>query len=120
MYGVNQLAVSCKAEHIKSVEDLLIDLKKKASTVPKGEWIRAWGFNETAVKEKRYPTIAELDAISTDHPIIVTRTCSHISVVNSRALAIARIDENSENPTGGSLKRIGQGGLQANLLKQQI
>ncbi len=81
LYGVNQLAVSCKAEHIKSVEDLLIDLKKKASTIPKGEWIRAWGFNETAVKEKRYPTKAELDAISTDHPIIVNRTCSHISVV---------------------------------------
>ena len=105
LYGVNQLAVSCKAEHIESVKDLLIDLKKKASTIPKGEWIRAWGFNETAMKEKRYPTIAELDAISTDHPIMVTRTCSHISVVNSRALELARIDENSENPKGGIIEK---------------
>ena len=32
-------------------------LKEKGGLeTPKGEWIRAWGFNETAVKEKRYPT----------------------------------------------------------------
>ena len=53
------------------MEALLDDLKKKALETPKGEWIRAWGFNETAVKEKRYPTIAELDAISVEHPIII-------------------------------------------------
>ena len=53
LYGENQLAVSCKAEHIDSIEDLLDDLKKKALETPKGEWIRAWGFNETAMKEKR-------------------------------------------------------------------
>ncbi|MFE4239629.1 amidohydrolase [Peribacillus butanolivorans] len=105
LYGVNQLAVSCKDEHIKSIEDLLNDLKEKASTIPKGEWIRAWGFNETVVKEKRYPTIAELDAISVEHPIIVSRTCSHISVVNSKALEIAEINENSENPTGGIIEK---------------
>ncbi|MFF2290265.1 amidohydrolase [Peribacillus butanolivorans] len=105
LYGVNQLAVSCKDEHIKSIEDLLNDLKEKASTIPKGEWIRAWGFNETVVKEKRYPTIAELDAISVEHPIIVSRTCSHISVVNSKVLEIAKINENSENPTGGIIEK---------------
>ncbi|KQU21454.1 amidohydrolase [Bacillus sp. Leaf13] len=105
LYGVNQLAVSCKDEHIKSIEDLLNDLKEKASTIPKGEWIRAWGFNETVVKEKRYPTIAELDAISVEHPIIVSRTCSHISVVNSKALEIDKINENSENPTGGIIEK---------------
>ncbi|WMX53316.1 amidohydrolase [Peribacillus sp. R9-11] len=105
LYGVNQLAVSCKDEHIKSIEDLLNDLKEKASTIPKGEWIRAWGFNETVVKEKRYPTIAELDTISVEHPIIVSRTCSHISVVNSKALEIAKINEKSENPTGGIIEK---------------
>ena len=105
LYGVNQLAVSCKDEHIKSIEDLLNDMKAKASTIPKGEWIRAWGFNETVVKEKRYPTIAELDAISVEHPIIVSRTCSHISVVNSKALEIAKINENSENPKGGIIEK---------------
>ncbi|MGG4267527.1 amidohydrolase [Peribacillus simplex] len=117
LYGVNQLAVSCKAEHIESVKDLLIDLKKKASTIPTGQWIRAWGFNETAMKEKRYPTIAELDAISTDHPIMVTRTCSHICVVNSRALELARIDESSENPKGGIIEKDKEGKITGKLIE---
>ncbi|CAH0159441.1 N-substituted formamide deformylase [Peribacillus sp. Bi96] len=117
LYGVNQLAVSCKAGHIESVEDLLNDLKEKASVIPKGEWIRAWGFNETAVKEKRYPTISELDAISTDHPIMVTRTCSHISVVNRRAMEFAGLDENSENPAGGIIEKDKEGRITGKLIE---
>lgn len=116
-YGVNQLAVSCKAEHIDSIEALLADLKKKALETPKGEWIRAWGFNETAVKEKRYPTIAELDAISIEHPIIVTRTCSHISVVNSKAFEIAQINENTPDPNGGVIEKNQAGKLTGRLIE---
>lgn len=117
LYGVNQLAVSCKAEHIKSVADLLDDLKKQAATIPNGEWIRAWGFNETAVKEKRYPTIAELDAISENHPIMITRTCSHISVVNRKALQIAGIDESTVNPPGGIIEKDEGGAITGKLIE---
>ncbi|MES9740262.1 amidohydrolase [Peribacillus frigoritolerans] len=116
-YGVNQLAVSCKAENIDSIEDLLDDLKKKALETPKGEWIRAWGFNETAVKEKRYPTIAELDEISVEHPIIVSRTCNHISVVNSKALEIAQINENTPDPNGGVIEKNQTGRLTGKLIE---
>lgn len=117
LYGVNQLAVSCKAEHIHSVEDVLNDLRNKALETPKGEWIRAWGFNETAVKEKRYPTIDELDAISVEHPIIVSRTCGHISVVNHKALKLAQINDNTEDPIGGIIERDERGRLTGRLIE---
>jgi predicted amidohydrolase YtcJ len=117
LYGVFQLGVSCKAPHIDSVAAVLDALKKKALETPKGEWIRAWGFNETAVKEKRYPTIAELDAISTDHPIIVSRTCGHISVVNSKALEMAKIDENTPDPKGGVIEKDQAGRLTGRLIE---
>lgn len=116
-YGVNQLAVSCKAEHIGSIDALLGDLKKKTLETPKGEWIRAWGFNETAVKEKRYPTINELDEISVEHPIIVSRTCGHISVVNSKALEIAQINENTPDPNGGIIEKNQAGRLTGKLIE---
>lgn len=116
-YGINQLAVSCKAEHIDSIEALLDDLKKKALETPKGEWIRAWGFNETAMKEKRYPTIDELDEISVEHPIIVSRTCGHISVVNSKALEIAQINKDTPNPNGGVFEKNQAGMLTGKLIE---
>lgn len=60
LYGVFQLNISCKESHIDSVAALLNELKIKSLETPKGEWIRAWGFNETTIKEMRYPTIANI------------------------------------------------------------
>jgi predicted amidohydrolase YtcJ len=107
--GTNQLGVSCKEPHIQSIEDILADLKTKAEQTPKGHWIRAWGFNETKISEQRYPTRWELDEISTEHPIMVVRTCSHISVVNSKALELAAIDEHTMDPEGGKIVRDDKG-----------
>jgi predicted amidohydrolase YtcJ len=117
MYGVNQQAVNCKAAHIHSVEDVLADLRKKAKETPKGMWVRAWGFNETKVKEKRYPTKEELDRISTEHPIIIVRTCGHISVVNSKALEIAKIDQHTPDPEGGFIERDSKGNATGRLVE---
>ncbi|MDM5212977.1 amidohydrolase [Peribacillus sp. NJ4] len=117
LYGVFQLNISCKESHIDSVAALLNELKKKSLETPKGEWIRAWGFNETTVKEKRYPTIAELDAISTDHPIIITRTCGHICIVNTAALEKAGFDEKTPNPQGGVIEKNEKGELTGKLFE---
>ncbi|MEK4229099.1 amidohydrolase [Solibacillus sp. FSL H8-0538] len=116
-YGLNQLAINCKAEHIDSIEILLDVLKKKSLETPKGEWIRAVGFNETVVKEMRYPTIAELDAISVEHPIMISRTCNHISVLNSKGLELAQINENTPDPAGGIIERDLEGRLTGRLIE---
>ncbi|MBM7645595.1 putative amidohydrolase YtcJ [Scopulibacillus daqui] len=117
MYGVNQLGVNCKSQHIESIEDIFAELRNQAEHKPKGEWIRASGFNEMAVKEKRYPTIAELDAISTDHPIIIARTCGHISIANTKALELAGIDEKTPDPKGGMIHRGHNGQLTGRLIE---
>lgn len=117
MYGVNQQAVNCKADHIQSIGDILADLREKAKEIPKGGWIRAWGFNETKIKEKRYPTKEELDRISSEHPIIIVRTCGHISVVNSKALEIAKIDRTAPNPEGGFIERDARGNTTGRLVE---
>ncbi|MGE5702859.1 MAG: amidohydrolase [Clostridia bacterium] len=109
LMAANTLGVNCKAPHIQSLHHILEDLQTKAQQAPKGDWIRAWGFNETKVVEKRYPTRWELDAISIDHPIIVVRTCSHISAVNSKALELAGIDANTPDPPGGKIERDANG-----------
>ncbi|MBM7587406.1 putative amidohydrolase YtcJ [Bacillus pakistanensis] len=109
MYGTNQLAVSCKDPENNSISKILTALKEKAEAAPKGEWVRAWGFNNETIAEKRYPTLEELDSVSSDHPIIITRTCGHISAVNSYALKIFNIDENTPDPEGGKIGRAEHG-----------
>ncbi len=101
IFGTNELSISCKSEHIQSIDELQKELKDRANETPKGEWIRAWGYNEQKMEEKRFPTKEELDVISTEHPIIIVRTCGHISAVNSYALYLANIDKHTPELEGG-------------------
>ncbi len=117
MYGAFQLNISCKEPGMDSIDAILAALRVKAETTPNGGWIRAWGFNENTVKEKRYPTLEELDAISINHPISITRTCGHISVVNSVALDLANIDETTPDPQGGIIEKNGNGKLTGRLIE---
>ncbi|WP_010677674.1 amidohydrolase [Bacillus timonensis] len=117
IYGTNLLGVSCIEPHIQSLEDLFTDLQKKAEETPKGQWVRAWGFNESKLKENRFPTRQELDKVSTDHPIVIIRTCNHTSIANSRALEIAGITEDTVNPDGGIIGRDKNGALTGALIE---
>ena len=42
-------------------------------------------------KKKRFPSRYDLDKISTTNPIVVTRACGHVVVVNSKALEVLNI-----------------------------
>ncbi len=86
LYGAAKFGIDCKQPHIESIRDLLADIKKSTEQTARGEWVRAWGFNNTKVPEQRYPTRWELDEVSAEHPILVVRTDGHISVANSKAL----------------------------------
>jgi predicted amidohydrolase YtcJ len=111
LYGTGKLGVNCKSPQIESLADVFAKLKVKAQQTPKSEWIRAWGFDETTILERRYPTRWELDQISTEHPIFIMRNCAHHSIVNSRALEIAGFDEHTPDPKGGRLDKDENGKL---------
>ncbi|MDW0113110.1 amidohydrolase [Sporosarcina saromensis] len=109
MYGANVLAVSCKDPEIRTLAALLQKLKQHASTIPAGQWVRAWGFNETSIEEGRFPTREELDLVTDQHPVMVIRACGHLSAVNSEGLAIGGITRNTQNPEGGEIGRRADG-----------
>lgn len=112
MYGANQVfTVPCKDLEIHTLDDLFKEVKKKAEETPIGEWVRVSGFNENSVKEQRFPTKEELDLVIGDHPVIIIRTCGHISAVNSRALELGRINEETLDPEGGKIGRNTDGTL---------
>lgn len=111
IYGTNKLGVDCKAMGIQSIAELLDALKEQANKTAIGGWVQACGFDENLMMEKRYPTLAELDEISTNHPIFVMRACAHHSVVNSCAMGIAQYDRDTPDPQGGRIDRDESGAL---------
>ncbi|WP_085523165.1 amidohydrolase [Tuberibacillus sp. Marseille-P3662] len=103
LYGTNKLGVNCK--DVNSIEEMVEKLKQVAEKTSEGKWIRGWGYNQNDLDEKRHPTRWDLDRVSTDHPIIIVRTCGHISTVNSKALDLAGIETETADPSGGKIVR---------------
>jgi hypothetical protein len=83
----------------RSMEELIGRLSKKAKQLPKGRWIIGRGYNESKLKEKRFPNRYDLDKASTEHPISVTRQGGHDGIrVNSLALELAEITKDTPDP----------------------
>lgn len=94
---------------VKSITEMQEMLSAYAAKNPQLNWIQARGFNEADFIEQRMPTKADLDAIPTDKPICVTRTCAHQIIVNTKALELAEIDIHTPVPKGGEMKLLADG-----------
>ena len=96
------------AGHTSSLSELLSFLKEYlfAHPVREGQWLTGRGWNHDYFSDTdRMPDRLDLDAISTDVPIMITRTCGHCCVINSRALELAGIDSDTPDPPGGTIGR---------------
>jgi predicted amidohydrolase YtcJ len=105
--GMSMVSIDCKAPGMQSIEALQKAVYERAATQPPGTWIRGRGYDQTRLREIRHPIRDDWDAVAPDHPVIFTRTCGHIASVNSRALALAGITDQTPDPTGGRYDRDG-------------
>jgi predicted amidohydrolase YtcJ len=72
-----------------------------------GDWVVGMGYDDSLLTEARHPTTIDLDKVSTSHPILLIHVSGHLSAVNSKALEIAGINEDTPNPPGGVIRREG-------------
>lgn len=66
-------------------------------------WVAGWGWNHDKFADGAMPSRIDLDLITTDIPILFSRTCGHIAVANTRALELANLGQNPEQPAGGQI-----------------
>jgi predicted amidohydrolase YtcJ len=104
-FGENLELIEVSPSKINGLEDMLAKLKDRGAHTPPGEWVRAWGYDDTRLKEKRHPTKKDLDRACPDHPVSVMRTCLHVMAVNSVALKMAGITGETSDPEGGEIGR---------------
>ena len=77
--------------------------------IPAGEWVTGFGWDQDLYPNSQWPTCKDLDQITDQHPIMLTRRCGTICVANSAAMKIAGIDKNTPDPQGGELVRFEDG-----------
>ena len=48
-------------------------------------WLRAWGYDDALLAERRHPTVAELDAVTVGRPTVLHHITGHVAVANTAA-----------------------------------
>ncbi|MFX1466897.1 MAG: amidohydrolase [Promethearchaeota archaeon] len=104
-YGLSLMAVDCKTPSVNSIREIVKKIQVAAEEKSDGEWIIGRGYDDFKLTEKRHPNRWDLDEAAPNNPVIITRFCEHISVVNSLALELAGISKDTENPEGGEIDR---------------
>lgn len=95
----------CRTPPLRSIAELQERIHALAVTLPAGAWIRAHGYDETALRERRHPTRFELDAAAPDHPVVLVHWSVHRCVLNSAALAALGLGAQTPDPPGGWIVR---------------
>ena len=94
------------ASHTESLSALLDALRDYLAGHPvrEGQWLTGRGWNQDYFSDvSRMPDRWDLDSVSEEIPIMITRACGHCCVVNSRVLELAGIGPDTPSPEGGSI-----------------
>jgi len=109
-FGGQAIGAQLLASPDANVDDMemLISVLKQWNT-PENRaltgWIFGTGFDDSVLKEKRFPTKHDLDKVSTEFPIMIVHISGHFAVVNTKGLEKLGINANSKNPEGGLIRR---------------
>lgn len=93
--------INCETD---SPGECLAQVQNASRGLPPGAWIRGHGWNQNRWTSG-FGTAEQLDAVCARHPAYLTAKSLHAAWVNSAALAMAGIDNETPDPPKGSIQR---------------
>lgn len=94
-----------------TVAEVLDHIGQRVAETPAGEWLVFRNFDPAVQEGLDELTFADLDPISTDHPIFVFNASGHLAYANSTAFEVAGVPADVENPPGAEFVRDANGKL---------
>jgi predicted amidohydrolase YtcJ len=101
---------------MSSIEEIVAAVRARAATLPPDTWVIGFLYDDT--KTPRPLGRADLDAAAPNNPVIVHHRGGHTAFVNSRALALAKVDESTPPPAHGEFFRDASGRLNGRVAEQ--
>jgi predicted amidohydrolase YtcJ len=107
MIGFGSIAGHIDANYpaVTSIQDIVNQVSERAANQPSGTWILGRGYDDNKLNEKRHPNRHDLDSATTDHPVMIVNGSGHLSAVNTKALQLAGITRETDDPEGGHFVR---------------
>lgn len=111
LLGASLRAVSFHYPDVSCARDVLDRVREAAAGRAPGTWVRGWGLDHGKFPDGRLPSLAELDAVSPDHPVCIVHYTGHNVLVNSVALRLCGVNDATPDPEGGRFERDADGRL---------
>ena len=108
--------VDCRTDNAGSISQIVDEIGRRAQRCQTGEWVRAFGYDEFNLAEKRHPNRWDLDRATHAHPVRLDHRTGHASVVNSAALQLLQITKDTPDPPDGIIDRDGASGEPTGIL----
>ncbi|WP_288843169.1 amidohydrolase [uncultured Deefgea sp.] len=93
-----------QVKDIASMQQTLRDWSAKPENKKLGV-ILGFGYDDSQLAEGRHPTRQELDAVSSELPILIIHQSGHLGVMNSKALTLLGVNSQTKDPAGGKFRR---------------
>ena len=100
---------------LRSIPEVLDFIKKRAGELPEGKWIVIRYAFPTRLKEARFPTKAELDAVAPKHPVLYH--AGPAGVANSKALEVSGVTKDTKDPPAGQVVKDAKTGEPTGMLR---
>jgi predicted amidohydrolase YtcJ len=103
---------------VKSIKEMQNRIRMRAKSTPKRKWILGHGWDQTRLIERRSPTLLDLDEASPDNPIVIYHQCGRICAVNSEAIKLAGVTNETRNPPAGDIDKDAETGKLTGILRE--
>jgi len=78
--------------NVRSIEELKDRLRRFVRKAKPKTFIIGFGWDHELFREKRLPTSSDIDEVVRDVPVMLTRICGHIAVVNSKLIKLLNLE----------------------------
>jgi len=106
------------ALEMDSIDKIRDAIHQRAADTPAGEWVVGFLYDDT--KSARPLDRADLDAAAPGHPVIVQHRGGHTAFVNSAALRIAGVTEDTPDPPHGRYFRDDSGRMNGRIAEDVV
>ncbi|SFB17603.1 MULTISPECIES: amidohydrolase [unclassified Bacillus (in: firmicutes)] len=111
LIGHGEALIRLDLSNCLSKEEVFQKVSAYSENLDEGEWLIGEGWNDNLWEDKQPISCREIDEVCPNHPVLLKRTCRHASVVNSIAMQLAKVTEETICPSGGVLEKDKEGRL---------
>jgi predicted amidohydrolase YtcJ len=90
---------------LRSIVEIQKAVRDRAAKTPPGQWVIGFKYDDTKTSDGRKLTRADLDSAAPNNPVFVGHRGGHTAYVNSFALKLAGVTDQTRDPAGGQFDR---------------